>query len=564
VLALAGPVANEVYGVDFGGSGQQTTANGYTFNDNVTTGNMTITPSGSFPQSYGFYMAGTEAPGVTTGDPAFDTILTYGLYGIINNTGSLNNLTVGQTYTVMVLVDDTRGPAAGGSVFYVSDGVTDSPGQPYAFANGVPAVGGFIMGTFTAQSTTQPLTVFNVLNSACQYNAVLLETGIAPPLPLAPTLTNDVVPLQSEVPAGTPMTFSVGVSGNTPITYHWSNQNGPISGATRSSYSFNALPGTNSYSVGITNSIGGIVSSTAVVVGDTTPPPLIAITNTGWVLNGSGFTPTIDSGLLTLTDGNTNNAEASSTFYDVGQYIGGFVASFDYQTSGGADGVTFCVQNSRASTNALGGGSQGLGYGGIGPSVAFELNIYPGTLGAPIHGGVGIRVGTNGVVGNYGNDGYTSTGSLNLTNGDEIYVQLYYQQGVMRVLMIDPTAATTNTSSFLVNVPATLGNSSAYIGLTGGDGDLPSVQTVTNFLYSYTTPPIISLNAHGTPGQVVVSWPVSVSTLFTLMQSSSLTGPWTPAVPVSSAVAGLQNQVTLSAGRAAGFYKLQLIDPNAP
>ena len=119
-------------------------------------------------------------------------------------------------------------------------------------------------------------------------------------------------------------------------------------------------------------------------------------------------------------------------------------------------------------------------------------------------------------------------------------------------------------SSFLVNVPATLGNSSAYIGLTGGDGDLPSVQTVTNFLYSYTTPPIISLNAHGTPGQVVVSWPVSVSTLFTLMQSSSLTGPWTPAVPVSSAVAGLQNQVTLSAGRAAGFYKLQLIDPNAP
>lgn len=355
------------------------------------------------------------------------------------------------------------------------------------------------------------------------------------------------------------MTFSAAAAGSIPITYQWSNQSGPIGGATGSSYSFNALPGTNYYSVGITNAYGGIVSSTAVVIGDITPPSVIAITNTGWVLNGSGsLTPSLVGSLLTLTE--PTGGGANSAFYNVGQYVGGFVVSFIYQTSGGADGTTFCLQNSSAGTSALGGSGGGLGYLGITPSAAFEMNIYAG---AP-HGGVGIRVGTNGTVGNFSNDGYNGTGSVNYTNGDNIYVQLYYLQGVMHVLMIDPTALTTNTTSFAVNLPATVGNGGAYIGLTGGEGGVSSVQTVSNFLYSYTTPPILTSIAHGAPGQVVVSWPVSVSTLFTLVQSSSLTGPWTPTVPVSSAIVGLQQQVTLNAGGNNTFYRLQLIDPNAP
>jgi hypothetical protein len=468
-------------------------------------------------------------------------------------------LTVGQTYTVLVLLDDTRGAAAGGSIFHVTDGVTVSPGQQYAFANGSPKVGGYIMGTFTAQATTQPLTVLNVLGAASQYNAILLEKGIAPPPPLPPTLTTDVTPLVSDVPVGAPMTFSVAASGSIPLNYNWSNQNGLIGGATSTNYSFNALPGTNSYHVGITNANGGIVSSTAVVIGETNAPPLVSITNTGWALNGNGsLTPSISGSLLTLTE--PGGSGANSAFYDVGQYVGGFVASFIYQTSGGADGITFCVQNSPAGTNALGFTGGGLGYAGITPSAAFEMNIYAGAA----HGGVGIRVGTNGAIGDFSDDGYNGTGSVNYTNGDNIYVRLYYQPGVMQVLMEDPSASTAYTTSFPVNLPATVGNASAYIGLTGSEGGVSSVQTVSNFLYSATTPPILSSIAPGAPGNVVVSWPVSVSTLFTLMQGSGITGPWTPAVPVSSALVGLQKQVTLSAAGGPTFYRLQLIDPNAP
>jgi hypothetical protein len=180
-----------------------------------------------------------------------------------------------------------------------------------------------------------------------------------------------------------------------------------------------------------------------------------------------------------------------------------------------------------------------------------------------IHGGIGIRVGTNGAIGDFSNDGYNSTGPVNVDSGDNIYVRVYYQQGVMQVLLIDPSASAAYSTSFPINLPATVGNGSAYIGFTGSDGGITSVQTVSNLVYSSTTPPILTM-AQGAPGQVLASWPVSVSSLFTLEQSGSLTGPWTPAAPVSSAVVGLQNQATLTTGGSTTFYRLRLNDPNAP
>ena len=179
VLALAGTPANEVYGVDFGGSGPQTTANGYTFADNITSGNISLAGGTA---AFGGYMNGVA----TTGDAALDSILSNGLYNsAAANPGTLNNLTVGQAYTVLVLLDDTRTSPGPSSTFTVTDDVTTSPSQLFEFGNGTPSVGGYIMGTFTATATTQSLTVRNGGNS--QYNAVLLEKFTAAP-PTPPTL----------------------------------------------------------------------------------------------------------------------------------------------------------------------------------------------------------------------------------------------------------------------------------------------------------------------------------------------------------------------------------------
>jgi hypothetical protein len=185
VLALAGAVSNEVYGVDFG-AGAQTTANNYSFADYVTSGNMSVITTNAGSGAFGGYMGG-EGTIATTGDAAFDSVLGNGIYGPGNNTGTLNNLTVGRAYTVLVLLDDTRGGAAGPfSTFTITDGVTTSPSQLFEFTNGTPSVGGYIMGTFTATTTTQALTVNN--GESSQYNAILLEKGVLVTPPTPPTL----------------------------------------------------------------------------------------------------------------------------------------------------------------------------------------------------------------------------------------------------------------------------------------------------------------------------------------------------------------------------------------
>jgi len=259
VLAFAGAVNDEVYGVDFG-VGPMTTANGYSFDDYASTGNMTIAGGGL--GNFAGYLGGA-----TTGDGNFDIILNNGVYGSGANTATLNNLTIGQAYTVLVLLDDTRSTGASGPNFYLTDGLTVSPAQPFAFPNGIPAIGGFIMGTFTARATTQPLTVLN--NGNAEYVAVVLEKGTAPAPVFAPTVTTDIHPLVSKLTTGAPVTLSVAAAGSPPLRYQWFNQSAPISGATNSSYSFNALAGTNFYSVSVSNVVGDVFSSTATVVGST-------------------------------------------------------------------------------------------------------------------------------------------------------------------------------------------------------------------------------------------------------------------------------------------------------
>lgn len=329
VLALAGPVANEVYGVDFGGSGQLTTANGYSFNDYAASGNMTLNGTLS---TFGGYLGSA-----TTGDFSLDTILNNGLFGSAANTGTLNNLTVGQTYTVMVLLDDTRGSSAGGPAFYLTDGLTRSPAQQYAFANGVPEIGGYIMGSFAAQAATQPLTILNGGNSS-QYTAILLMKGIAPPPANPPVLTTDLNPLLSEVAAGGPVTLSVLAAGAVPLHYQWFNQNGPINGQTNSSCSFNAVSGTNYFYVGVSNVYGGLLSSTGVVISSTN---IVSVANFSFEKDNAGAAGQV---VTTVPSGWTAFNEAGSA--DIGsQWAGGTDYTVFSPLAPPASGNQFCYIN---------------------------------------------------------------------------------------------------------------------------------------------------------------------------------------------------------------------------
>ncbi len=364
---------------------------------------------------------------------------------------------------------------------------------------------------------------------------------------------HDVTPAAVSVPVGVPINYAVQVTGTEPFSYQWYDGANAISGATNATLAVTAQSGTHSYSVKVTNGSGTSTSASSAVTGLTTPPPVISLgtTGTGWTLNGS--VAQVTNSVLLLTDGKAS--EASSAFFNTPQYVGGFVSEFTYQAANGdsplADGFTFCVQNSASGATAVGGGGGELGYTGIGNSAAFEINIYNGHT-------LGIGFGTDGATGGSGGNAiqYASTAPVNPASLDPIRVRLFYLQGVMHVSLTDlTTSATYSTSHTFGDLTTILQGPGAYVGFSAATGGADSVQTVSNFTFTYTTTPVLTSSAAA--GQIVIRWPVSVSPLFVLQQSSSLGGAWTTVATAPVVVNG-QNQVSLPATASAGFYRLSL------
>ena len=117
--------------------------------------------------------------------------------------------------------------------------------------------------------------------------------------PVAPTFSSQ--PASQTVLQGSTVTLNPSVSGTAPITYQW-NQNGlPLTGATNQSLTLTNVQATNagSYTLTATNSIGGAVSSAAIL----TVTPIIPVVNSAYNLVGFGRNTT-GGGVLSETDAN--------------------------------------------------------------------------------------------------------------------------------------------------------------------------------------------------------------------------------------------------------------------
>ncbi len=103
----------------------------------------------------------------------------------------------------------------------------------------------------------------------------VLNVGSGPPMiviePSPSTQTEDLYSGLSTI------TYSVGVSGSAPFSYQWYQNGQKINGATSSSYTFTATPGTNTYYVVVTNSqsAGNLTISDTVTNIGIAPPVLV-------------------------------------------------------------------------------------------------------------------------------------------------------------------------------------------------------------------------------------------------------------------------------------------------
>ncbi len=268
----------------------------------------------------------------------------------------------------------------------------------------------------------------------------------------------------------------------------------------------------------------------------------------GWTLNG-GATMTGNTITLTVGAGNTSR----SAFLNNPQDVTAFHIVFFYQDvsgAGSADGVTFCIQNDPRGATALGGGNGGssLGYQNITPSVALAMNIYAGN-------GRGVALFQNGAV-TYGYASLLPDVDIG-GNTDLIQVNVDYDGTVMTVTFKDTVSGGIASTNWTVNIPSVVGGSTAYVGFTGADGGVASIQTITWGNSSPTT--LIStlpatgvstnsailngtVNPNDSPTTAWFEWGTTPG--YGNLTSVADLGSGTNALPLSASLAGLSPSVT--------------------
>jgi hypothetical protein len=192
------------------------------------------------------------------------------------------------------------------------------------------------------------------------------------------------------------------------------------------------------------------------------------------VTNGA----TITGGALQLTDGGPG--EARTAWYATPVNIQSFVTDFNFQqTSASADGFTFAIQNSSRGFYGLGVNGGGLGYQGIGSSVAVKFDLYSNSG----EGADSTGFYTNGATPTLPSVDMTASG-INLHSGDIMHAHITYDGTTLTLIITDTVTKATFTTSTAINIPTTVGANTAFVGFTGGTGGLTAVQNILNWTYT--------------------------------------------------------------------------------
>jgi hypothetical protein len=198
---------------------------------------------------------------------------------------------------------------------------------------------------------------------------------------------------------------------------------------------------------------------------DHSTPVLSGFTNaTDVTANGSAFVSPSQN-LVELTSAVN---QAGSIFSDTRIAVGAFTNTFDVRLHEGeqpnyADGFVFVLQTN--SPTALGQPAEGIGYRGIGNSVAIVFSTYPHT-GDPSTSSVGLALNGAAPIQRVG----TLPSGVLLNSQDVKQIDIGYNGTTLTVQVKDILTNLVFSTSFMVNIPQIIGSDTAYVGFTGASG----------------------------------------------------------------------------------------------
>ena len=287
-----------------------------------------------------------------------------------------------------------------GSTITLIAAATGTPPLSYQWtANGTPLVG---QTNATLLLTNVPatlngnalvLTVTNAYGSAPTptYTFLTVNSG-------APQLLPDIHPLQLALYQGLPVTYSVGVSGTEPFHYQWFHNGAAVSGANTSSYTVSTLPGTNTYSVAVSNAFGGgsiTPSSTATLVG--VPLPTASYPSTVLTDHPIAFWRLDESSGASTANDYAGGHDGTYTSVQLG--LPGYSALFDSDTAAGF-GSLASTDSYMGETDNSGAGSPLVDFSQpAGSNAAFSVEAWVNAPATPIQNTSGSAIVAKGASG---------------------------------------------------------------------------------------------------------------------------------------------------------------------
>ena len=253
----------------------------------------------------------------------------------------------------------------------------------------------------------------------------------------------------------------------------------------------------------------------------------------GGITFGSGFTAgslvlngasAISGTSLNVTPNTTT--QAGSAWFPTAVNVQNFTTDFSFQVTSGttADGFTFALQNN--STAALGGTGGNLAYMGILKSVAVKFDLYsnsgegPSSTGLYLNGASPTTPATD-----------MGASGIDLHSGHLFQVHMSYDGTNLAMTVTDGTTAATFNKTWAVDIPGTIGSTTAFAGFTGSTGGYSALQQILTWTMTtggvtgtVATPTFSPAGGNFTTAQnVIISTTTSGATIYYTTNGSTPT-----------------------------------------